>query len=41
MEFNNRKMQEKHNKQTDYNTLFPVLLLLLQIFVLFYNILKS
>lgn len=38
MELNNRIIQEKHNRQTDYNSLFSVLLLSLQIFVVFYNI---
>ena len=38
MELNNRIIQENHNRQADYNNLFSVLLLSLQIFVVFYNI---
>lgn len=38
MELNNTIIQENHNRQADYNSLFSVLLLSLQIFVVFYNI---
>ena len=37
MELNNRIIQENHNRQTDYNSLFSVLLLSLQIFAVFCN----